>query len=214
MSGQFAKKNAKPGDSVADSVFLKRMELLGVVIPNNQSSHPEACKLGPFILFLLYSNMKLFILLWIFTASICLADQADTILIEKSKRNLTLFHRNKIIKSYKIALGGTPLGAKTCQGDNKTPEGNYTISAKNNQSSYHKSLRISYPNKDDLKKAKALKCNPGGDIMIHGLPNKQGWIGASHLLYDWTLGCIAVTNQEIDEIWKLVATGTKVEIKP
>jgi murein L,D-transpeptidase YafK len=108
----------------------------------------------------------------------------------------------------------SPVGPKRCQGDNRTPEGTYRISGRNRHSSYHRSLRISYPDEGDRKRARALGCSPGGDIMIHGLPNGRGAIGALHRMYDWTAGCIAVTNPEIEEIWAAVPDGTEIEIRP
>lgn len=142
------------------------------------------------------------------------AESADLILIEKAKRVLKLIKGGKQIAQYSIALGGEPVAAKHCQGDNKTPEGEYSIIARNLKSSYYRSLQISYPNQSDRKIANQLGCAPGGDIMIHGLPNGRGWLGAAHRLHDWTLGCIALTNSEIDQIWKWVPIGTKVRIMP
>ena len=98
--------------------------------------------------------------------------------------------------------------------DARTPEGRYVIDSRNAASAYHKALHISYPNSDDRKRAAKLGVAPGGAVMIHGLPNGKGWVGPTHRLYDWTLGCIAVTDQEIDEIWNLVPVGTPVEIRP
>jgi murein L,D-transpeptidase YafK len=102
----------------------------------------------------------------------------------------------------------------TPERDARTPEGRYLIDSRNVASAYHKALHISYPNADDRKRAAKLGVSPGGAVMIHGLPNGKGWLGGAHRLYDWTLGCIAVTDQEIDEIWNLVPTGTPVEIRP
>jgi murein L,D-transpeptidase YafK len=147
---------------------------------------------------------------------ICVSDEkpVDKILIEKKARRLTLLRDNLAVRKYRIALGGHPEGPKTCRGDERTPEGNYVISGRNKNSRYHWALRISYPNKADRAAAGKLKCNPGGDIFIHGLPNGSGWIGKAHAVHDWTLGCIAVTDQEIEEIWRLAPNGTAVEIKP
>lgn len=142
------------------------------------------------------------------------AQSADLVLIEKSLRRLTLFQGEKVLARYAVALGGNPVGAKRCEGDRKSPEGEYRISGRNLHSAFHKSLRVSYPNQSDRTRAAKLKCKPGGDIMIHGLPNGRGWIGAAHRLTDWTNGCIAVTDAEIDEIWKLVPDGARVRIKP
>jgi len=139
---------------------------------------------------------------------------ADKVLIEKKERRLTLSSKNKVLKTYKIALGGNPDGPKERQGDNKTPEGTYFIDAKNKNSRYHLSLHISYPNEQDKKRAKKLGLSPGGDIMIHGIMNGFSWIGDVHRELDWTKGCIAVTDEEIEEIDKLVPKGTLVEIRP
>jgi murein L,D-transpeptidase YafK len=139
---------------------------------------------------------------------------ADKILIEKKARRLTLLRGSAVIRKYRIALGGHPEGPKACQGDQRTPEGKYAISGRNKNSQYHWSLRVSYPNEADRAAARRLKCNPGGDIFIHGLPNGYGWIGKAHALHDWTLGCIAVTDQEIEEIWHLAPNGTLIEIRP
>lgn len=140
--------------------------------------------------------------------------QADLIVVEKAKRTMTLMSGNTVLKCYLVALGGHPVGAKERQGDRKTPEGSYVIESKNARSQFHLSLRISYPNVADRERARKLGVNPGGDIFIHGLAPSFSRIGALHRKVDWTDGCIAVTDQEIEEIWKLVRVGTKVEIKP
>jgi murein L,D-transpeptidase YafK len=139
---------------------------------------------------------------------------ADKILIEKKERRLTLQRDNKVIRTYRVALGTHPEGPKVCQGDGRTPEGLYIIDGRNQNSHYHWSLHISYPNEMDRAAAQKAKCNPGGDIFIHGLTNGYGWLGKAHTLHDWTLGCIALTDQEIEEIWRLVPNKTIVEIKP
>ena len=139
---------------------------------------------------------------------------ADRILIEKSSRRLTLISQGEVLKSYKIALGGNPIGAKERKGDNKTPEGTYVIDGRNRDSRFHLSLRISYPNERDKKRAKELGVSPGGDIMIHGIKNGFSSVGDAHAEVDWTKGCIAVTDQEIEEIDKLAPNGTIVEIRP
>lgn len=140
--------------------------------------------------------------------------KADKIIVEKSKRKLSLYSQNKLLKEYSIALGSNPEGPKTQEGDGKTPEGSYIIDARNSKSAYHLSLHISYPNEKDIEQANAKGVSPGGQIMIHGLPKGLGWIGSLQNMRDWTLGCIAVTNSEIEEIWKLVPDGTTIEIKP
>jgi tetratricopeptide (TPR) repeat protein len=139
---------------------------------------------------------------------------ADKILIEKKERRLTLIAKGKALKTYKIALGGNPIGPKERQGDNKTPEGTYIIDSRNRDSRYHLSLHISYPNEKDRKRARELGVSPGGDIMIHGIKNGLSWVGDMHSEIDWTKGCIAVTDEEIEEIDKLAPNGTIVEIRP
>ncbi|MEI6827203.1 MAG: L,D-transpeptidase family protein [Desulfuromonadales bacterium] len=141
-------------------------------------------------------------------------ETADMILIEKKERRLTLISHGKSLKTYKIALGGNPTGPKEMQGDNKTPEGTYVIDSRNRDSRYHLSLHISYPNEKDKKRAKQRGVSPGGDIMIHGIKNGFSWVGDLHSGVDWTKGCIAVTDEEIEEIYKLAPNGTIVEIRP
>lgn len=138
----------------------------------------------------------------------------DKVLIEKHKRRLTLLSKGMAIKTYAVALGKNPIGAKEKQGDGKTPEGLYFIDSKNKLSRFHRSLGLSYPNKKDKKRAQTLGVAPGGDIMIHGLKNGIPDIGDFHATMDWTDGCIAVTNEEIEEIAQIVPEGTPVEIRP
>ena len=138
--------------------------------------------------------------------------KADKILVEKGKRQMHLLVEGAIMKSYQIALGFDPIGHKQQQGDGRTPEGLYQISGRNPKSAYHLSLRVSYPSVEDRKNAGVRGVNPGGDIFIHGLPN--GWPMNSAPKVDWTAGCIAVNNDEIEEIWKAVDNGIPIEIKP
>ena len=144
-----------------------------------------------------------------------IADRADRIVIEKSLRRMQLWQGDVVLRSYDIAMGGDPAGGhKAQEGDERTPEGRYEIDWRNGRSVAHLSLHISYPNADDRAAAAALGVDPGGNIMIHGLPNGWGALGRLHLLADWTDGCIAVTNAEMAEIWSLVADGTGIEILP
>jgi murein L,D-transpeptidase YafK len=142
------------------------------------------------------------------------AHQADKILIVKSAHTMTLLSGGKMLKTYKVALGGVPVGPKRVEGDHKTPEGSYVIDAKNAHSRFHLSLHISYPSAADTETARKLGSRPGGAIMIHGLASSFAYLGALHRQTDWTDGCIAVTNAEIEEIWRLVPMGTRVEIRP
>ena len=138
---------------------------------------------------------------------------ADSIVLEKKARRLTLYHMGKPMRSYQVALGN-PVGDKVSAGDRKTPEGLFSIAARNPHSAYHLSLQISYPDAVHRARAEALGLAPGGNIMIHGLPNGQGNLGAWHRNFDWTNGCVALTDEEIEEIWRVVPIGTPVEIKP
>lgn len=139
---------------------------------------------------------------------------ADKVLIEKNERRLTLLSKGKVLKTYQISLGGNPIGPKERQGDNKTPEGIYRIDSRNRNSRFHLALHVSYPNEKDKKRAQELGVSPGGDIMIHGIKNGFSWVGDLHTEVDWTKGCIAVTDEEIEEIEKVVPNGTIVEIRP
>ena len=139
---------------------------------------------------------------------------ATQILVEKKARRLTLFRNNAPIKTYEIALGRQPEGPKQFEGDHKTPEGRYIIDSRKKNSSYHRALHISYPSPKDAAFAARQKRSAGGSIMIHGLPNGMGSLGPLHRLRDWTAGCIAVTNTEIEEIWRVIRDGTPIEIRP
>jgi len=140
--------------------------------------------------------------------------RADKVLVLKKERTLILLDRGKVLKKYKVALGGDPLGPKTRQGDHKTPEGNYVLDRRNEHSRFYRSLHVSYPSVNDRAQAQKSGVEPGGDIMVHGLPNGFGWLGSAHRVRDWTDGCIAVTNEEMDEIWRAVADGTPIQIEP
>lgn len=139
---------------------------------------------------------------------------ANRVLIEKAARRLSLFSNNQLLKTYRVALGRSPTGSKEREGDMRTPEGIYTIDRRNERSRFHRALHISYPTPEQSAAAAKLGVSAGGDIMIHGLRNGLGWMGALHRRKDWTAGCIAVTNPEIEEIWRAAPDGTSVEIKP
>lgn len=140
--------------------------------------------------------------------------KADRIIIKKKDRKLVLLAGGQELKSYKVALGGNPIGAKMKEGDGRTPEGLYFIDKHDPNSSFHWSLHISYPSASDRERARRDGVRPGGDIMIHGIKNGLGFIGRLHRFADWTQGCIALTNPEIEEIYKAVPDGTPVEIRP
>jgi len=141
-------------------------------------------------------------------------ERADLIKVDKTARTLTLFRGADLIKTYQVSLGPAPQGHKSQEGDGRTPEGRYTIDSKNGRSRFHLALHISYPDANDRATAQRRGVSRGRDIMIHGLPNGLGWVERLHLKRDWTDGCVAVTNREMDEIWSHVATGTAVEILP
>lgn len=138
----------------------------------------------------------------------------DRVVVYKHERKLVLLSQGKELRSYKVALGSEPVGPKTRHGDHRTPEGSYVLDSRNPGSHFYKAFHISYPNSMDIAAAKKLGVSPGGDIMLHGLPKEYAWVGKAHVLHDWTDGCIAVTNEEMDEIWKLVRVGTPIEINP
>ncbi|WP_424944457.1 L,D-transpeptidase family protein [Aliiroseovarius crassostreae] len=138
--------------------------------------------------------------------------QIDRIVVEKSARTLTVFREGEAVKTYKVALGFAPKGDKTVEGDGKTPEGVFKITHRNPKSAYHLSLGIDYPQLDDIARAEAAGVRPGGDIFIHGQPNGSGRFVT--IPYDWTAGCIAVSDDEIEELWAITPDGTEVEILP
>lgn len=138
----------------------------------------------------------------------------DRVVVYKHEHRLVLLSLGKEVRSYRVALGGNPVGPKIQQGDHRTPEGAYVLDSRNPNSHFYKALHVSYPNSRDVAAAKKLGVSPGGDIMVHGLPRKYAWVGKSHTMHDWTDGCIAVANDEMDEIWRLVRIGTPIEIKP
>jgi murein L,D-transpeptidase YafK len=139
---------------------------------------------------------------------------ADRILLEKSARRLTLLRGETVLKTYRVSLGRDPVGAKEFEGDQRTPEGIYTIDFHKPDSDYHLALHISYPEQRDIDRAAPHNRSAGSDIMIHGLRNGDGWIGGFHRQSDWTAGCIAVTDFEIEEIYRAVPDGTPIEIRP
>jgi murein L,D-transpeptidase YafK len=139
---------------------------------------------------------------------------ADKILVLKSEHKMLLMREGKILKAYKVSIGRNPIGPKTRSGDHKTPEGTYVLDWRNPKSKFHLSIHVSYPNASDSANAGRQDLQPGGDIMIHGLQNGLSWIGRFHRFVDWTDACIAVTNPEMDQIWRAVPDGTPIEIRP
>ena len=138
---------------------------------------------------------------------------ADRIVVVKSTHTMTLYAGGKVLRVYRVSLGSdAPGNAKQKQGDHETPEGKYTINGRNEHSCCHLALHISYPNAADRERARKLGVDPGGDVMIHGLPPGYDWVKPGQELADWTYGCIGLSNPEMDEVWRLVPTGTPIEI--
>lgn len=139
---------------------------------------------------------------------------ADRVVVEKAARTLKLYIGGTMLRSYRISLGRAPTGPKQRAGDGRTPEGIYRLDYRKLDSSFHRALHISYPNASDSRAARERGLVPGGFIMVHGMKNGFGWVGRAHRLVDWTDGCVAVTNAEIEEILHLVPDGTPIEIRP
>ncbi len=140
--------------------------------------------------------------------------EADYVLVKKSELKMYILSKGETVKEYSISLGANPKGHKEQEGDKRTPEGKYFLDYKKSDSAFYKAIHISYPNKEDKLRAKEKGVSPGGLIMIHGQKNGMGdlwWISKN---FNWTNGCIAVSNSEMDEIWKLVNVGTPIEIQP
>jgi murein L,D-transpeptidase YafK len=138
----------------------------------------------------------------------------DSLVVIKHDRLMTAYHRGTLLKTFHICLGPEPVGKKHFQNDGKTPEGIYRINSKNPASHYHKCLGVSYPNDDDRAYARRYGKPTGGDIKIHGLPNGKGALAKIFSAADWTLGCIAVTDEEIDELYEHVDVGIRIAILP
>ena len=156
----------------------------------------------------------IFIVLLLVSQTAGAMDKADRVLIVKSEAKLVLQRNGAVLKQYHIALGGQPKGPKQRQGDHRTPEGRYILDLKNPDSRYYKSIRISYPDAADRAHARRAGVHPGGWIMIHGQPNGYGHLAPITQRYNWTDGCIAVTDEEMDEILQAVDLGTPIEIRP
>jgi len=140
--------------------------------------------------------------------------KVDLVIVKKSERRLDLVKSGKVIKAFPITLGAHPRGHKQQKGDERTPEGRYILDYKNAHSRFYKSIHISYPNKRDKARARKAHVDPGGAIMIHGQKNGWGWASFIVQHFNWTDGCIAVSNEDMDEIWDAVKVGTPIEIRP
>ncbi len=138
---------------------------------------------------------------------------ADRVLVDKSDQKLYLLRKGHMIAEYSVVFGANPVGHKQQEGDQRTPEGHYILDYKKSDSSFHKSIHISYPNEADKQVALEQGVDPGGLIMIHGQPNGLGWLAFLTQRSNWTAGCIAVTNREMDQIWSAVPVSTPIEIR-
>ncbi len=138
---------------------------------------------------------------------------ADSVLVLKSGRELVLLAQGRPLATYRVALGGNPAGHKRQEGDERTPEGSYVIDYRNDKSAFHLALHVSYPKVSDRAQATARGVSPGGLIMIHGSGKTMRVLGRWHRFFDWTDGCIAVTDEEIEQIWRAVPDGTPIEIR-
>jgi murein L,D-transpeptidase YafK len=159
-------------------------------------------------------QVGLLLILFVSTVLPTPQQKATRVLVLKSEHKMQLFSGETVIKTYTVALGRGGLAPKQRQGDHLTPEGLYQIDRRNKNSRFYRALHVSYPNEADRERALKLGADPGGDIMVHGITNGLGWLGSMHRMIDWTNGCIAVTDAEMDEIWSLVPDGTPIEIRP
>jgi murein L,D-transpeptidase YafK len=142
------------------------------------------------------------------------AEKADLVVVSKSESRLYLERAGRRFASFKVVFGANPKGHKQQEGDERTPEGSYVLDSKNPNSAFHKSIHISYPNAADRAAAKSRGVSPGGDVMIHGQKNGWGWLAPISQLFDWTDGCVALRNSDMDEVWNSVDVGTPIEIRP
>jgi len=156
--------------------------------------------------------MRLLILSLVFYATFGVAS-IDLVRVDKSENLMYLLDKNKVIKRYHVVFGDSPKGHKQQEGDEKTPEGTYTLDYKKEDSSFYRAMHISYPNKADLANAELNNVSAGGFIMVHGQRNWLNWLSPITQMFDWTNGCIALTNSEMDEFMKLVNVGTTIYIE-
>lgn len=141
-------------------------------------------------------------------------EKVTVVRVDKSERRMWLMNRDKVVRTFRISLGGNPIGPKRTAGDQKTPEGNYVIDWRNPVSVAYRSMHISYPNKQDRERARRDGVATGGDIMIHGQHNGIGWLWWAAQYYDWTNGCIGIANHDMDDVIALVEPGTPIIIGP
>lgn len=157
----------------------------------------------------------LFSLLIITASNFALAiEKADRVVVVKSSKTLSLYKNQKLIRSFDVVFGANPIGHKRKEGDERTPEGRYTLDFKKPNSAFYKAIHISYPNAKDIESAKSRGISAGDSIMIHGQKNHLGWLSFISQHFNWTNGCVALTNEDMDLVWKAVDAGTPIELKP
>ncbi|MCF6256286.1 MAG: L,D-transpeptidase family protein [Gammaproteobacteria bacterium] len=161
-----------------------------------------------------YTILILALIISISTLGFAVGGEVDSVLVDKSEKKIYLLSEGKPLKEYDVVFGENPKGHKQQEGDERTPEGKYILDYRKADSSFYKAIHISYPNEEDKARARKIGVDPGGLIMIHGQKNGFGWLSWLMQWFNWTDGCIAVTNAEMDEIWKLVEVGTPIEIRP
>ena len=161
-----------------------------------------------------YTILILALIVSISTLGFAVGGEIDLVLVDKSEKKIYLLSEGKQLKEYDVVFGENPKGHKQQEGDERTPEGRYILDYKKADSSFYKAIHISYPNEEDKARARKIGVDPGGLIMIHGQKNGFGWLSWLMQWFNWTDGCIAVTNAEMDEIWQLVEVGTPIEIRP
>ena len=154
------------------------------------------------------------VLLLMVSATVCAEQKADLVVVRKSESRLSLEKDGKAFASFNVAFGAHPQGHKQQQGDERTPEGVYTLDSKNAGSAFYKALHVSYPNANDIGGAKARGVDPGGAIMVHGQKNGFGWSAFVVQLFNWTDGCIALSNHDMDIVWSAVDAGTPIKTLP
>jgi murein L,D-transpeptidase YafK len=154
------------------------------------------------------------LLILIAPISVSAKETADLVRVFKSERKIQLIAKGQVIREFPIALGGKPVGHKRQSGDQHTPEGEYILDYKKSDSAFHKAIHISYPNPTDIENARKAGILPGGQIMIHGQKNGFGWLAFLTQRFDWTNGCVALSNKDMDEVWNLVDVKTPIELLP
>lgn len=159
------------------------------------------------------SGRLVFLLFLVASCSVSASEKVDFVLVEKSKGSLTLFRADKPFAVFHVVFGANPVGHKQREGDKRTPEGRYTLDVKKPDSAFHKAIHISYPNEQDIANVSSQGVEPGGAIMVHGQKNGLGWLSAISQLFNWTDGCIALRNDDMDQVWESVDVGTPIEIR-